>query len=112
MPHAASGRLQQYSMVMSGALVTCFNAARGKWSVATIVSAMVLGNCHGRFNAARGKWSVATASLGDPEDGANSSFNAARGKWSVATFAQRPAILLRMRFNAARGKWSVATWLF
>ena len=41
----------------------CFNAARGKWSVATLYNSLsrYLGGLS--FNAARGKWSVATKIL-------------------------------------------------
>ena len=35
MPHAASGRLQLQCRVIEETETVCFNAARGKWSVAT-----------------------------------------------------------------------------
>ena len=62
----------------------CFNAARGKWSVATLAEETTDPSLKG-FNAARGKWSVATANGEIVSRLGMSSFNAARGKWSVAT---------------------------
>ena len=61
MPHAASGQLQRYRM--SNPKVVGFNAARGKWSVATSKDEACINVGIKGFNAARGKWSVATGSF-------------------------------------------------
>ena len=59
MPHAASGRLQRQMTDTELLEEIGFNAARGKWSVATTTTLLLLVKIIG-FNAARGKWSVAT----------------------------------------------------
>ena len=61
MPHAASGRLQLVlKPIRRHRKLKSFNAARGKWSVATFLISRYKFPKRRSFNAARGKWSVAT----------------------------------------------------
>ena len=133
MPHAAGGRLQLYLLVLIGEIVlvfqcrtrqvvgcngfdytdglghtNCFNAARGRWSVATKQSQFITAIHYFRFNAARGRWSVATLlEASTVLELMVSMPHAAGGRLQqVKTCRQN---YLAACFNAARGRWSVAT---
>ena len=110
MPHAAGGRLQHQYLFLTGCFLLGFNAARGRWSVATgSMGGTHISGIMG-FNAARGRWSVATCSTRSAQlqSGCVSMPHAAGGRLQrdVATAGD---LMFFQGFNAARGRWSVAT---
>ena len=132
MPHAAGGRLQQLMKeIHMKSTQGSFNAARGRWSVATQPEIFPGNNDASGFQCrtrqvvgcnvksalrADGSWFqcrtrqvVGCNEYTSVESPNILSFNAARGKWSVATSWMITSWIKYMSFNAARGKWSVAT---
>ena len=87
MPHAAGGRLQLQKTLPLRMSNNCFNAARGRWSVATFIIPLLEVTIICSFNAARGRWSVATLKGSDIEtrEGFVSMPHAAGGRLQLIT---------------------------
>ena len=110
MPHAAGGRLQRQDSCRSRSRVLRFNAARGRWSVATVSKTMR-------------KLKLKGVSMPHAASGRLQQHEKRVEKYDYVMFQCRTRQVVgcntqpRMKqtnmlcFNAARGKWSVATGL-
>ena len=110
MPHAAGGRLQHdptqgYAQVVSEVFQCRTRQVVGCniFDLSTDVSQL------SSFNAARGRWSVATTHTGYIQDVENM-FQCRTRQVVGCNFNVIGGKPERFGFNAARGRWSVATW--